>query len=139
VILDGERLLDLADLVLENLEDWREELAIAEPSRGGSWITLTTGSRGGTSRPVESFVMRRDDLEATLRAVERRLKRMNPHLRKVYRAVWRNPLGDKRLVIAERIGCHEKTLARDIRRIRSMVAGTLANLGPGRLRGLLGA
>jgi hypothetical protein len=143
MILDNNRLLELAELVLCNLHDWREELRLVEPSRGGSYITLTTASSGGIGSPVETFVVRRDDLDSTLRAVERRLRKLSPDLRAVYEKVYGRGVYDekgqraKQLSVAEDLGRHPRTVGRHVRRIKMMVAGTLANLGPQRLRGLL--
>jgi hypothetical protein len=137
--------LELADLVLRNLTDWQAELALVEPSAGGSWVTLK-GTRGaGATSPVETFVVRKADLEAVLAAVLDRIRRMPAALRAVYRAVYcgaevpkrGGPQAPKRAALAGRLGCHERTLGRDIGRIRNLVAGTLQNLGPRRLRGLL--
>jgi DNA-directed RNA polymerase specialized sigma24 family protein len=128
--------IELADIVLRNLADWQAEFELVQPRVGGSWVTLTsTGSAGGS--PVETYVIRKADLEAVLAAVRRRIRRLPPALRAVYREVYVGDAPPKRSVSAARIGCHERTLSRDIGRIRQLVAGTLANLGPDRLRGLL--
>lgn len=134
---DDEGLFALAEIVLENIVDWRRELRLVDPSFGNSWVTVTRTFGGSVSRPVESYVVRREDLAATIRAVEHRLRRLTPELRAVYRTVYCGPRRRKHFAVAQDLGCHKRTVDRDVRRIKQLLACTLTNLGPKRLRDLL--
>lgn len=124
--------MQLADLFLEHLEDWLFLVETMEPKRPGSLIVLPL-QPSAAGNVVERFVVRREDLLTVLTAVRRRLRRMRPHLRRVYRMKW----VQKRTHydIAHELNYGVRTVDRYISQIRACVAGTLASLGPEKLAG----
>jgi len=124
--------MQLADIILENLEDWRLLVEAMEPKHPGSIIVLpATPSAAGNA--VERFVVKREDLMVVLSAVHRRLRRMRGHLRRIYRLKWVKKR--THYDIADELNYGLRTVDRYISQIRACVAGVLASLGPEKLAG----
>lgn len=80
---------------------------------------------------METFVLKKEDLEAVLAAIQRRMRRLRPHLREVYRL---KCLSEKtHPCIAQELHFGERTIDRYVGQLKASVAGTLHTLGPDRL------
>lgn len=64
--MQKDPLLQLSDVVLRNLPDWWQESKALEPKAGGSVTILV---RTSTNSPVETFVLKKEDLETVLFAI----------------------------------------------------------------------
>ncbi len=115
----------LADLFLANLTDWWAEVSAKEPRPGGSVATLPA-VRGVTGNMVESFVFQRAHILEVLSEIRGVVRRLPPHLKKIYRL--RYVRGKRRDDIARELRIGTRTVDARLSIIRGRVAGRLRQL-----------
>jgi len=125
-------ILQLADIVIRNYDDWRLIVMTMEPRHPGSIVKLPYGPTPQSS-PVERFVMRRDQLIEILDLVGRviDLSRRSRFIRRLIEYRYEQDLVYKE--IADRLNCDEKTVRRKLDHLRRRVAGVLLNMGERRM------
>lgn len=123
-------ILRLADLVIENYDDWVLVAETMEPKTANAKVTLPIIRGSGGGSPVERFVIRRADLLEVLRVVGASLRSARKN--RTMRAILRLRYGDQPMTyeeIAAVLHFSERTVRRYIDGLRKKVAGVLLNLG----------
>lgn len=130
-------ILRLADLVIENYDDWALIAETMEPRHGDSIATLLIARGSSPGSPVERFVIRREDLLEVLRVVGEALRTARKN--KTMRAILRLRYGERPMTygeVATVLHFSESTVRRCVDSLRRRVAGALLNLGARRLSAL---
>jgi RNA polymerase sigma factor (sigma-70 family) len=129
-----EKYYRLVDWLLYNLPALKEKHEEMMPNTSAS-VVIIASRKGRAGSKIEQVSIRRADLGVILDRVQRALKKLTRRQKKVYRLRYRVGMSYSR--IAKKIYFSEKTVEREIKDIRNLVALELQGLPPGAIRRML--
>jgi len=120
-----------AEIILCNLHFWWAEVRLMEPRVVGLPVRDLLDNRprpvdGPPGNPVEAFVLQRFRWLRSLAIIRGVLRRLPPHVRRVYRLYYREDL--TRDEISGAMSCHVSTVDKRLAIIRGRVIGCLRRM-----------